>query len=101
MRCYPCDLSLAEERARLLTALSAEGLQCWGGFNVAGIDYEGPFLERTRERILRTVRVNIEATIDMTYGLLAMRDPQSTFRLLSVSSLAAFQPMAFKATYAA
>jgi len=77
------------------------GYRFWGLCNVAGIDYEGAFQERTRDQLLRTVRVNIEATLDLTNGLLVMRDIQSTFRLLNVSSLAASQPVPNKAVYAA
>lgn len=55
---------------------------------------------RTRDQLLRTVRVNIEAALDLTNGLLVMCDTQSTFRLLDVSSLAASQPVPCKAVYA-
>ncbi|MHB9034669.1 MAG: SDR family NAD(P)-dependent oxidoreductase [Anaerolineae bacterium] len=98
---HSCDLSSADDRAHLMNEFRTRDYHFWGLLNVAGLDYEGPFLERTREQIIRLVRINIEASLDLTYGLLAMRDAKRTFRLLNVSSLAAFQPMPFKAMYAA
>lgn len=96
-----CDLCSGDSRAAFLDGLRAEGYRFWGLLNVAGLDYEGAFAERSREQILRLVRINIEATLDITQGVLAMRDPGRTFRLLNVCSMAAFQPMPYKAMYAA
>ncbi|MHB1356680.1 MAG: SDR family NAD(P)-dependent oxidoreductase [Anaerolineae bacterium] len=96
-----CDLCSSNGRAEFLDGLRAEGYRFWGLLNVAGIDYEGAFMERSREEILRLLRTNIEATLDLTQGILALREPGSTFRLLNVCSMAAFQPMPYKAIYAA
>ena len=96
-----CDLCSSDGRAEFLSDLRTEGYRFWGLLNVAGLDYEGAFTERSREQILRLLRINIEATLDMTHGLLALRDPERTFRLLNVCSMAAFQPMPYKAMYAA
>jgi short-subunit dehydrogenase len=45
--------------------------------------------------------LNIEATLEVTHALLANADPSTLFRIVNVSSLAAFYPMPVKATYAA
>jgi hypothetical protein len=69
--------------------------------NVAGLDNEGAFLERTREQILRIIQVDVESTVDMTHAILGLRARDRRFMLVNVCSLAAFFPMPYKATYAA
>mgnify|MGYP001408180041 CR=1 FL=1 len=69
--------------------------------NVAGVDYEGAFLERTRGDILRIVSLNNEATLRITHAVLSRRDERRRFSLVFVSSLASLYPMPLKATYAA
>jgi short-subunit dehydrogenase len=98
---YPCDLSNTEDRSRFYQHLVTEGYRFWGLLNVAGTDFEGAFAELTRDQILQILRVNIEATIDNTHVILKLRAPDRRFMLVNVASLAAFQPMPFKATYAA
>ncbi len=98
---YPCDLSNAEERSRFYQKITAEGYRFCGLLNVAGTDFEGAFKELTRDQILQILRVNVEATIDNTHTILKLRAPDRRFLLVNVASLAAFQPMPFKAIYAA
>ncbi len=96
-----CDLSSQSSRTEFLTAVKADGIRFWGLINVAGTDHEGAFLERTRDQILQLVRLNVEATVDLTHEILNLRDPDRKFMLINVCSLAAVSPMPFKATYAA
>lgn len=98
---YPCDLSRAEDRSRFYQQITAEGYRFWGLLNVAGTDFEGAFAERTRDQVLQILRVNVEATIDNTHSILKLRAPDRRFMLVNVASLAAFQPMPYKAIYAA
>jgi short-subunit dehydrogenase len=69
--------------------------------NVAGLDYEGEFLERTHEQFMSIIKVNIDSTVDTTHAILGLRDPEKRFMLINVCSLAAFYPMPYKAIYAA
>ena len=96
-----CDLTDPASRAALFERIRAEGLRFWALINVAGIDYEGPFYEQTRQQIRTIIRLNIEGTLEMTHALLEFRDPLTPFRIINVASLAAFYPMPVKATYAA
>jgi short-subunit dehydrogenase len=96
-----CDLSSMLARTALFDKLRAEGSLFWALLNVAGLDYEGAFLERKREQMLRMLHVNMEATLDVTHTILTLRAPERTFRLLNVCSFAAFYPIPFKAVYAA
>lgn len=96
-----CDLTEAEDRSSLCADLERSPCQFRGLINVAGTDFEGFFLERSREQLQTIIRLNVEATLDLTHALLAKTDPGITFRIINVSSLAAFFPMPVKATYAA
>lgn len=96
-----CDLTDADDRARLSRCLRDSPYEYRGLINVAGTDFEGYFLERSREQLQTIIRLNVEATLDLTHTLLAKTDPALTFRIVNVSSLAAFFPMPVKATYAA
>jgi short-subunit dehydrogenase len=96
-----CDLTDAEARERLWRSLESRGLRFHLLLNVAGLDYQGPFDERRPEELRTMVRLNVEATLEMTHRALSRRDPSRTFRIVNVSSLAAFYPMPVKAVYAA
>lgn len=98
-----CDSGLTDfaSRSRLFDFLSSMGLRFWALINVAGVDFEGPFSQQTRDAIRTIIRLNIEATLDITHELLEWMDPFKPFRIINVASLAAFYPMPIKATYAA
>jgi uncharacterized protein len=97
----PCDLSSRQCRTEFFNEVKAEGRRFWGLINVAGLDYEGAFLDRQREQILKLINLNVEATVDMTHEIIRLRDPDRKFMLINVASLAAISPMPYKATYAA
>jgi hypothetical protein len=78
-----------------------DGLKFRGVINVAGLDFEGLFTERSNAEISSIVQVNIEATLVLTHTLLQFRNKLLPFRIINVSSLAAFFSMPVKATYAA
>lgn len=95
------DLTDSGSRSGLFDAIEKDGLRFRGLINVAGTDHEGLFLERSPEQIVAILRLNIEATLIVTHALLGLRDQAATFRIINVSSLAAFFSMPVKATYAA
>jgi short-subunit dehydrogenase len=68
---------------------------------VAGIDFEGLFLNQSSKNLLTILRLDIEAPIDLMHKLLQRRKNDTTFRVINVSSMAAFYPMPHKAVYAA
>lgn len=96
-----CDLTDQGARLGLFDLIRVRGLRFRMLINVAGVDYEGPFNERSRDEIRTIIRLNIEATLDITHALLNHAAPEQIFRIINVSSLAAFYPMPVKATYAA
>lgn len=98
---YPSDLTEPAGRAELFKHITDDRLSFWALINVAGLDYEGMFFERTRQQIRTILRLNLEGTLEVTHALLEHRDPLAAFRIINVASLAAFYPMPVKATYAA
>ena len=96
-----CDLTDERQRAAFFGDLAASGVRFRGLINVASGDVEGLFGEQRTEHIRLILRLNIEATVEMTHRLLGLRDESSTFHVVNVASLAAFYPMPYKATYAA
>ncbi|HEX8990178.1 MAG TPA: SDR family NAD(P)-dependent oxidoreductase [Anaerolineales bacterium] len=95
------DLTSSASRMHLFEKLGRDGVRFRGLINVAGTDHEGLFLERRPEEIIAILRLNIEATLVVTHALISCRDQAVPFRIINVSSLAAFFSMPVKATYAA
>lgn len=98
---FACDYSHSSSREAMFKYIETSGLSFWFLINVAGLDFEGRFTDKSRLELQTLLRVNIEGTLDITRGLLDRRDFKKPFRIVTVSSLAAFYPMPFKAMYAA
>jgi short-subunit dehydrogenase len=96
-----CDLTCEAEVDALFSAARSRGLSFDMLLNVAGIDYEGGFTERSAEALVKIVQINVEATMRITHKALNHRAEGKPFYLIFVSSLASFYPMPLKATYAA
>jgi len=78
-----------------------EGLRFTALINVAGVDFEGQFLDQDLRRIETIIRLNVEGSLAMIHSILHVRKPDATFLIINVASMAAFYPMPIKATYAA
>ena len=96
-----CDLTRDESVDAMLDHIDALGLRFDMLLNVAGLDFEGGFLERKRSDIIRIISLNNEATLRITHAILSRRREGNPFYLLFTSSLASMYPMPLKATYAA
>ncbi len=96
-----CDLTREESVEALLQTIDSLGIRFDMLLNVAGLDFEGGFLERERKDILRIIALNNEATLRITHAILRRRREGNPFYLLFTSSLASMYPMPLKATYAA
>jgi hypothetical protein len=95
------DLTDPLSRSALFEQLRVRQLRLAMLINVAGLDFEGLFIERSRQQIRTILRLNIEGTLEVTHAALDLRDPLVNLRILNVASLAAYSPMPVKATYAA
>ena len=96
-----CDLTDSAGVDALMAQASRLGLTFDMLLNVAGVDFEGGFLKRKREKVMRIVAFNNEGTLRITHAVLQRRTPNRRFTVVLVSSLASLFPMPLKATYAA
>ncbi len=97
----PCDLTDAADVKKLFEYIREKNVALNLLLHVAGIDFEGGFLELECERLIDIVKVNIEGTLRVLHGALGRRDINKRFTVVVVSSLASLYPMPLKATYAA
>lgn len=95
-----CDLTDYEERTELFEHIRRQGHSFHFLINIAGLDYEGPFAERTLSQIRTILRLNIEANLEITHEIMKLRDFARAFHVINVASLAAYYPMPVKAVYA-
>lgn len=98
---YPADLTSEAERDALWQEIDRIGLAFDFMINVAGMEFEGAFVDRTVEELRTILRLNVEAGVEMTSQVLRRRSLQARFYILNISSLAGFFPMPMKAVYAA
>ncbi len=101
VRWAPCNLTEPSARQDFWETIRAESLQFHMLINVAGLDFEGPFAERSPEELGTIIRLNIESVVAMTRMVLEFKDSARTLRIINVSSLAGYDPMPVKAVYAA
>lgn len=98
---FASDFTDHNSRTHLFDFMRSSKISFWSLINVAGVDFEGVFFDRPREEILTILRINVEATLDVSHEVIKLRDKSKKFRLITVASLAAFYPIPIKATYAA
>jgi short-subunit dehydrogenase len=98
---FVCDIRDDCEVDKLIQYAENTGLYLDMLFNVAGIDHEGGFTGRSFDKISEILRLNIEATLRVTYKALKIRRRAGRFYIIFVSSLASLYPMPLKAAYAA
>ncbi len=94
-----CNLTDESQVTALFAYADQQGLRFDMLLNIAGIDFEGGFMDRDCQKTIGIVRLNIEATMRVTHEALARR--ADSFYLVFVSSLASLYPIPLKATYAA
>ncbi len=98
---FACDLRHESEREELFHSFTKSSIKIWMLINVAGLDYEGQFINRERHELMDIIKINIESTTDIIHFSLDLRDGRKPFYIITVASLAGFYSMPFKATYAA
>lgn len=101
-----CDLTDSKAVNDMLSKAQQRGIFFDMLLNVAGIDCEGGFTERTAFEIKTMIGINIEATINLTHEMLdrrceSVQIEQKPIYIVFVSSLASLYPMPLKACYAA
>ena len=101
-----CDLTKPEAIKELLDSAKDNGVEFDVLLNVAGIDCEGGFTERSSDELMSMIGINVDATISLTHKVLERRainekGEHGPFYIVFVSSLASLYPMPLKAAYAA
>jgi len=89
---FPCDLTDDGDVGRLMEFLHENAFEPDMLLNVAGLDYEGGFLDRRFQELRRIVDVNILGTMRVTHRIVSARTAETPFYMIFVSSLAAGQP---------
>lgn len=95
------DLTDSGSVDAMLRAIDENGIRFDLLLNIAGMDFEGGFLTREREQLVRIVTLNDAATLRVTHAALERRRANRPFTIVFVSSLASLFPMPLKAVYAA
>ena len=96
-----CDLSNPEAREAFWQHINDLGIDFKMLINVAGVDFEGAFMERAKDEIDTILKVNVVATVAMTRSVIENRRNDNPLYIINVSSMAGFYPMPLKAIYAA
>jgi len=96
-----CDLTNPESVDKMLDIIDKYEIRFDMLLNVAGLDFEGGFMGREREKLVKIVMLNNAATLRITHAILRRRKMGKPFAIVFVSSLASMFPMPLKATYAA
>lgn len=101
VRTQACNLAREEGRDALFAWLEASGMRFSGLINVAGMDREGEYKEQGLALARTMMQLNMLSSAESITRLLPLRMEGQPFLVLNVASLAAFQPMPYKALYAA
>jgi len=101
-----CDLTRDGAIGEMLDCAKMLGIEFDMLLNVAGIDCEGSFTQRSSKELMSMIGINVEATINLTHQVLGRRllnekGEYKPFYIVFVSSLASLYPMPLKAAYAA
>lgn len=97
----PFDLSAERAGYRLADQLAEAGLRVDTVVNCAGVGVTRAFVDADEEEIRRQVRVNVDATVDVSHALLPQLLDSGQGALVNVASLTAYMPVPGMAVYAA
>ena len=96
---FPCQLTSETSRAELIAYIEEKGYKFDRIINVAGVDTQKAFTEYTAEKAIFQIRVNCEATLLLTHGLLSRRAEKT--EIITISSMSGVSPMPYFAIYSA
>ena len=96
---FSVDLTDFDKRQELFDFADKNNIKFSGLINVAGVDTQKEFIKYTQQKIAFQIRVNVEATISITHGVLLRREKD--LKILTVSSMSGTVPMPYFAIYSA
>ncbi len=97
---FACDLTNIHQRQSLFAKIQKLNVELFLTINVAGLDYEGGLKSLTSDMISTIIRLNTEATLDIT-RFAASQKHSGNYYIINVASMAGFFSMPLKAIYAA
>lgn len=95
------DLSGADVPRAVLETIATRGIEVELLVNCAGFAVTGDPSSLETARLMDMVRVNVGALTELTYGVLPAMLERGHGGIINVASVAAFQPVAYMAAYAA
>ena len=101
LECVPFDLASTEAGQRLADELTARGLEIDLLVNNAGFGDQGRFLELPLQRQLEGIHLQNTAVVELTHRLVPAMIERKQGGIITVSSMAGFQPIPFAAVYSA
>lgn len=101
VRTHASNLAREEGRDELFAWLDKSGLHFTGLINVAGMDREGEYAGQSLQLVRTMMQLNMVSSAENINRILSLREAGQAFTIINVASLAAFQPMPYKALYAA
>lgn len=96
---FPCELTDETSRKELIAYAADKGLKFDRIINVAGVDTQKAFTDYTPEKAIFQIRVNCEATLLLTHGLLSHRAEKA--EIITIGSMSGVSPMPYFAIYSA
>lgn len=97
----PFDLARDGAGQQLADELTARGLQIDLLVNNAGFGDQGRFLELSLERQLQGINLQNATVVELTHRLLPAMIEQKRGGIITISSMAGFQPIPFASVYSA
>src|SRR5262249_40153747 len=97
----PCDLTQPGQVPELLAEIQRRGLEVQPLVNNAGFGVVGEVDDAPVERVLELIQLNIAALVELTYRVLPAMLVRRSGAIINMSSLSAFQPVAYMGVYAA
>mgnify|MGYP001604956925 CR=1 FL=1 len=95
------DLTQPDGVSHVVHQVNAWGLAIDGLVNNAGFGDYGAFGDRSRQRQLDMIQLNITSLVDLTHQFLPAMQQRRSGAIVNVSSIAGFQPMPYLSVYAA
>lgn len=97
----PFDLARTGAGQHLADELTARGLQIDLLVNNAGFGDQGKFLQLSLERQLQAINLQNATVVELTHRLLPAMIQQEQGGIITISSVAGFQPIPFASVYSA
>lgn len=97
----PLDLTVRGSGATLFAEVERRGIKVELLVNNAGFGVVGEVDEADIDRITQLIDLNVVASVDLTYRALAGMLARGHGAIINLSSLSAFQPVAYMGAYAA